>query len=253
MIWHIIETGHQCAAFNMAFDEAALTLQTDVNAPLLRLYGWQPPAVTFGYGQDWDTVVDHDACARQGVDIVRRLTGGGAVFHEHEITYSLIAPATFMGDDITESFRNVSSALIAGLRRLGLEAVFAPINDVLVNDKKINGNAQVRRRGLVLQHGTILMRADREKMYSLLRVPDGKWKPKRLARAADRVTDLETELKHTVTFEQATAALADGFTEWLDAPPDPFQPNGEFNNCVKFLANEKYSTIMWNKDRLHKE
>ena len=233
----------------MAFDEAALTLRTPDDAPLLRLYGWCPPAITFGYAQNWETVADHDACERHEVDVVRRLTGGGAVYHEHEITYSLIAPAVFLGEDITDSFRNVSRALIAGLRRLGLEAVFAPINDVLANEKKINGNAQVRRRGLVLQHGTILLRADREKMFALLRVPDDKWKPKRLARAADRVTDLTTELKRPVTYDELAAALTAGFTEWIGAPPEPFQPDGEFNKCIEILEKEKYSTINWNRDR----
>ncbi len=107
----------------------------------------------------------------KGIDVVRRRTGGGAVYHdEHgEITYSLIAPEGLFSKDIRASYRDICGCIIEGLASLGIAAEFRPINDVTVNGRKISGSAQTRRQGILTQHGTVLYAIDRDTMFSVLR------------------------------------------------------------------------------------
>lgn len=248
MNFSLYTTGRQPAAANMALDQALLELHArGTIGPVLRLYGWDPSALTIGYSQHWSEDVDQDACARQGVPVVRRTTGGGAVFHDNEITYSLVAPAALLGENILESFRNVSRALVAALRILGLDAEFAPLNDITVNGKKISGNAQVRHKGSILQHGTILLGLDLDKMFSLLRVPDAKLKRKNLAAARDRVTSAQQELGRPVLFEDAAAAMTAGFSEWAGAALSPFDPPAELADMAWEIQQSKFDAAQWNQ------
>ena len=121
-----------------------------------------PPTVTLGYFQGLSDEVDREACVRGGVDIVRRVTGGGAVFHDAELTYSIVLPEThpLARPGILDSYRVLCAGIVEGLSLLGLKGEFVPLNDVLVGGKKISGNAQTRKRGCMLQHGTILLDVD---------------------------------------------------------------------------------------------
>jgi lipoate-protein ligase A len=247
--WHILETGLNPGAFNMALDEALLTRVAEgALGPVVRLYGWSPPAVTIGYTQQYGAAVDADACARLGLPVLRRITGGGAVLHEHEITYSVAAPAALLRGDVAASFARVAEALAAGLRTLGVAAEFAPINDVLVNGKKISGNAQVRRRGAILQHGTVLLRADTQKMFEILRVPESKLKRRNIENPGDRITTLENELGRSVAFDEAAAALRAGFEEWIGAPLPVLIPDEETLGIAKIIEKNKYMSHEWNRD-----
>ena len=193
------------AATNMAIDEAILRgVQEATSPPTLRLYGWQPPAISLGYFQGLHIEVDTEACQKQGVDIVRRITGGGAVLHEDEVTYSIIAPESWFSSDITEAYRDICGLVIQPLIDLGLPARFAPINDILVDQQKISGNAQTRKRGVLLQHGTILCSVDVDKMFSLLKVDDTKMQDKLVRSVKKRVTSLKD---HNITREDFLRAM----------------------------------------------
>ena len=185
--FRLIEDEAQPAAVNMATDEAIMLSGT----PTLRLYSWKPPAISLGYFQSLAQEIDAEKCKELGVDIVRRITGGGAVFHEHELTYSFICSEDYVPKDIIASYELICGAVAAALQSIGVDAKFAPVNDMVVDEKKISGSAQTRKKGMVLQHGTILLRVDIEKMFSLLLVPDEKIKDKMIAAASDRVTSLE--------------------------------------------------------------
>src|SRR3989338_6585891 len=129
-------------------------------------------AVSIGYFQSLEKEVRLHECEMLGVDVVRRRTGGGAVYHDTrgEITYSVIAPAELFPKDIIESYRVICGWIIDAFALLGLKAEFKPINDIILEGKKVSGNAQTRRNGILLQHGTILYDLDVKKMFTVLNV-----------------------------------------------------------------------------------
>lgn len=232
-----LETGANPAAYNMGLDE---TLMQGVKAgePVLRFYQWKPPAVSIGTFQKIEDEVDREACARQGVDVVRRITGGGAVFHDAELTYSFISRE--YPPNIIESYKWVCGGIIRGLDKLGIEARFAPINDVLVGAKKVSGNAQTRKKGVLLQHGTLLLDVDAEKMFSLLKVPDEKMKGKMISSVKERVVALSKP------YQEASWALQKGFAEALGGTLAS-GPVTEWEEVeARRLAKEKYSAREWN-------
>lgn len=171
MMWRLLPFTAERGAMNMAIDEAvAEFVGLGVSPPTIRFYSWSPGAVTIGCFQSTEEA-DVDACSRLGVDLVRRRTGGGAVYHDPqgEITYSIIAPERLFGHDIQASYRQVCGHVIDALRLLGIGSRFRPVNDIEVEGRKISGSAQTRRGGVFLQHGTLLLSLDAEKMFSLLR------------------------------------------------------------------------------------
>lgn len=208
-IFHVIPYQTYDAFTNMAIDEMLLFQGT----PTIRFYTWQPSAVSIGYFQSVNEEVNLLECERQGVDVVRRITGGGAVYHDHygELTYSFICPHNMVPQNIMESYRLICSAIAEGLGTLGIAAQHAGINDIVVNGKKISGSAQTRRQGIVLQHGTILLRVNVEKMFSLLNVCAEKISDKQISSVKERVTSIEKEIKH-FTRDEVRNAILKGFS-----------------------------------------
>jgi lipoate-protein ligase A len=210
--WRLIVDSARDAFSNMAIDKAILFAGKQ---PTVRFYSWQPAAVSIGCFQSLLLEVDTLKCREQNIDVVRRITGGGAVFHDKELTYSIVLREKnkFLPGNLLVSYEKICSAVIAGLSVLGLRAEYAPLNDILVNGKKVSGCAQTRRNKGVLQHGTMIMGVDVEKMFSLLRVPDEKIRGKMIASAKERVTSIEKELGRIVSFAEAAAALKKGFEQ----------------------------------------
>src|SRR5437870_3342909 len=126
----VLETGSNRAALNMALDEAVMENVGEV--PVLRIYGWRPAAVSVGYFQSMKEEVDLEKCRQLGVDIVRRLTGGGAVLHESELTYSLITRQ--YPKNIMESYSWICDAVVMSINRLGFNEFFVLLNDIIVNE-----------------------------------------------------------------------------------------------------------------------
>jgi len=180
MTWRWIAYGPADGATQMATDRAVLESAGDLGTPTMRVYGWRPFCISLGYHQDAETL-DLERCAEDGVDVVRRPTGGRAVLHAEELTYSLVFPkdhAAVRGS-IGEVYRRVSEGLAAGLRRQGIPAVLekraldlqshyrttesvscfsaAARHEILVEGKKLVGSAQRRTEWGVLQHGSILL------------------------------------------------------------------------------------------------
>ncbi|UCD93249.1 MAG: lipoate--protein ligase family protein [Methanobacteriota archaeon] len=252
MMTRLLRTGHLSAAVNMAIDEIVLHRVASGQAPpTFRLYGWKPPAVSIGYFQSLAEEVDLEVCKECGVDIVRRITGGGAVFHDAEVTYSTIVPQNWeaIPESIPDSYQFICNGIIEGLKDLGVKASFQGLNDIAVGGKKISGNAQTRRKGVVLQHGTILIDVDPEKMFSLLRVPSEKTRKKLIKSARERVTGLNDVVDEPADFEDVVSALAVGFEKTLALRFDREQlADREIEEAEK-LADEKYATSDWNHMR----
>lgn len=223
MAWRFLDTGDGDAYWNMALDEAILTLRAEDKVPAtLRVYSWKPSAVSIGYFQSLEEEVDLVACKDLGVDVVRRVTGGGAVYHEWggELTYSLVASegelkAKRFFEDIQGSYKVICEAVVEGLRKLGVDAEFKPINDIVVKGKKISGNAQTRRRGVILQHGTILLKTDIPTMFRVLKVSKEKVSDKAIKAVEDRVTTIYREVSSHITLNDIKEALRRGFADYF--------------------------------------
>jgi len=212
------------------------------------LFAWSPPAVSIGFFQGIEQEVDLEKCKNLGVDVVRRITGGGAVFHDHEITYSFFVDesCSLVSRDIMESYWQICGGVIEGLRKIGLDAEFVPVNDIVVNGKKISGNAQTRKNGIVLQHGTILLDVNPERMFSVLNVPNEKIKDKMIEAVENRVTSLKKELGREPEDNSIQRALVSGFKESLGLE----LTQGELTESERKDADElyetKYLTKKWN-------
>jgi lipoate---protein ligase len=246
--FRLLETGAGEAFFNMGLDEAILgSVSAKLRLPTLRLYGWKPAAISIGYFQGARDEVDVGACRLQGVDLVRRVTGGGAVFHADEVTYSIVVPEghALAPGSILESYGLICAGVVAGLKNLGLDAEFAPINDLVCGGRKISGNAQTRRLGCLLQHGTILLKVDVDRMFSLLKVPKEKALGRMISDAKARVTSLEEKLGRTVGFDEVREALASGFASALGLDLMPETPAADELALAQKLAAEKFSTEAW--------
>lgn len=213
-MWRVIGLNAYSAAENMAIDEAISSLVKEGKSPpTMRFYRWSPGAVTIGCFQCVGDEVDLDACRRLGIDFVRRATGGGAVYHDPsgEITYSVIAPESLFSNDIRESYRDICSNIVRSLASLGIDASFRPINDVIVGGRKVSGSAQMRRQGVLTQHGTILYGLDRNTMFSVLKPSKLKLSDKPAASFGDGIACIH-ELCGA-SMEELYDALLKGFTE----------------------------------------
>jgi lipoate-protein ligase A len=248
-LFRLLDTGSGRGAYNMALDEALLETVASGGVPVLRFYAWSPPAVSIGYFQGLEEEVNLEACGRRGIDVVRRISGGGAVFHDAEITYSLIMPVRhpLAGDSIMGSYERLCSGVTAGLGLLGIDAAFAPINDIVARGGKVSGNAQTRRQGCVLQHGTVLLDADPELMFSLLKVPPEKMQGKPAGDVKSRVIGLYALLGRNIPFDEARNALAHGFRNALslDYSPGPSRPSPAEEARAAVLVREKFGSEAW--------
>ena len=184
--------GPASGAWNMAVDEAILGAVAEGRAPLtLRFYRWRPACLSLGYFQA-AAVVDAKACEERGVDVVRRPTGGRAILHGDELTYSVTLPLSALGRSLTvsASYQRLSQALLEGLRTAGFPVTVAvataararpgpacfdepATHELLLHGKKVVGSAQVRRFGAVLQHGSILVSPQVAETLACLSVPVG--------------------------------------------------------------------------------
>lgn len=246
--FRLLKTGHADAAFNMGLDEAILeSVSAGRVPPTLRFYGWTPSAVSIGYFQGLHEEVDVAACAERGVHVVRRITGGGAVFHQAELTYSIVVPEghPLAPASIMESYRGLCGAIVSSLALLGVEASFAPINDILSGGRKISGNAQTRKRRCLLQHGTILLDVDVDTMFDLLRVPSEKAKGKLIQDVKARVTSLSAILGRPVSFAEVEDALERGLQAALDLSLRTEAPTAVELDRAGTIAAEKFADPSW--------
>jgi lipoate---protein ligase len=250
--WRLLTHGSNTASTNMAIDRAILEAhKQNLVPPTIRFYSWSPPAVSIGYFQSLTAEVDLEACKRYGVDVVRRITGGGAVYHDKELTYSIVIaekhPAIPL--NIIQSYERICNALVRSFDHLGIKSTFAPINDIVVNGKKISGNAQTRKDGVVLQHGTILLDVDVETMFSLLKIPNEKLKDKLITDAKQRVTSLHQVLGRNILFDEVASALACGFQDEFQIALSPGSLTTSEQHDTRRYKHEYFTQPQWNHRR----
>jgi len=250
--WRLLQTGFNKAFANMAIDEAVLiNCSRGKVPPTVRFYGWSPPAISIGYFQSLDEEVDLDFCEKIGVDYVRRITGGGAVFHDKELTYSIVIPESHQSvpKNIMESYGRICGAVIRGLGFLGIESSYAPINDIVVDGRKISGNAQTRKMRTVLQHGTVLMDVDVDRMFSLLIVPSEKIRDKLISDVKQRITSIKNVLDKEIAFDDVASSMKKGFEEEFDVElVEGTLTSGE-TAMAKKIEKDRFLSKDWNHRR----
>ena len=207
--WRLIDTGLLPGARNMAIDEALLAcFEPGESSPALRLYGWSPPAFSYGRFQNPEEIIDLDRCRADGIQVVQRITGGGVIYHANELTYSLVCPTDFSSasGSVKDAFFRLTSFLLSFYKNLGLPAChavehyseskrfgertplcFAGIEscDILISGRKIGGNAQRRLKQVIFQHGSIPLQQMAAKGNSYLLKPDNE--------IAEKTTALESQ------------------------------------------------------------
>ena len=262
--WRLIVQGEADGATNMAMDEALLTAMAEgASPPTLRLYAWSPPCLSLGRNQPLADV-DLEACRSAGVDVVRRPTGGWAILHTDELTYSLTLPQddARAAGGVLESYRCLSEGLLAGLRRLGVEAVQAlgqqkppggltaicfeaPSDyEITAAGRKLIGSAQWRARGGVLQHGTLPLCGDLARIASCLAIPEAEREVQRRCLRARAIT-LEEALGRTIAFSEVARALSDGFALALNVTLIPGGLTAQERVVAAELRSSRYATPGW--------
>jgi lipoate-protein ligase A len=230
-LWRYIDSGKNIGAYNMAVDEELLArAQAGDRVPVLRFYGWDPPAVSLGRFQKIEEAVDSEACRQRGFDIVRRITGGRAVLHRHELTYSVISRIDnpLFPPNVHGTYKVIAEGLLAGLRNLGISgeivsrtsrhahlveagakdpACFSSPSwyEIVVNGKKIVGSAQRRLSHAFLQHGSILI--DYDPLLEAAVIPGGG--------TSCGITSIQKELSGSIPPGELKRALQQGFQSQL--------------------------------------
>ena len=221
--WRLLPLATNSAFMNMAVDEAILNARIEGEVSnTLRFYRSQPSAVSVGKNQNPESEVYLDACKNLGVDVVRRISGGGTVYHdfEGEVTYSVIAKTSDLGTaDITTVYAKIYQTIQSALATLGINADFSTGDakncpNMTVKGKKISGSSQAITRGIVLQHGTVLRSVDLPKMFTLLKLRDLSCS-QALDIAKRKITSVENEVGHSVAPEAVTEALEKAFVSIL--------------------------------------
>jgi lipoate-protein ligase A len=224
--WQLIVDGAIDGIRNMAID-AALLEEVQQSARLrtiVRFYGWRRPAISLGRNQNAETAVDGEYCGANGIDIVRRPTGGRAVLHDDELTYAVISnDSSFFGGTIYGNYRRVSEALCIGYNTLGVPAILAPETrkishagsadppcfispsryELMAGGRKIAGSAQRRVRGSFLQHGSMPITCNREALARATRMSDASVLEHEMAGIAEFVTERPAPAALTGAFIRA--------------------------------------------------
>jgi len=253
--WRLLQLCTNDASTNMAIDEAITTARTDDTVPnTLRLYRWKPSTVSVGRFQDVFDWVHVENCRLYGVDIVRRMSGGGTVYHDSlgEITYSVVMKEKDFGTtDVIQAYNKICNGLIEATRILGVDADFSPGDprncpNLVVAGKKISGSAQYHKGGVLLQHGTFLLDVDLKKMFAYLRVPGAKSISSVACAAEEKITSLKKECNSDCGVQEACEALVDGFQKALGMKLTEGSLTERELQFASNLKEEKYSQDSWN-------
>jgi lipoate-protein ligase A len=261
--WRFIDTGVNNGFFNMAIDESMLDAHLrDLVPPTLRVYRWSPPALSLGYFQSLEKDVSQEKCSELGIDVVRRLTGGRAVFHHNELTYSIVTSEKYgLPEAVEQSYKFLCEGLVAAYRTLGLEvslvsqdrgissaACFtnAGSADLTFQGRKIAGSAQRRKGDTILQHGSLPISLDPQLFSSILKFPSASVRDRVLTAFTEKVTSISEVLGNPIGWQELKEALFEGFQQALNINfyVDTLTP--EEIELSDQLAKDKYNTLAWN-------
>jgi lipoate-protein ligase A len=265
--WRLLKTKPATGPWNMAFDEALIRSVGEMGQlPTIRLYAWDPPCISLGYAQSASDI-DLKRMEHYKYDLVRRPSGGRAILHTSEITYSVAAPndEARLSGGIIESYRRISEALVTALKLLGVNAqadnVYeipddvdkkgpicfeVPSNyEITYQKKKLLGSAQVRRKEGILQHGTLPLNGDLSRIVDVLNLPDETRRKRTKEKMLTRATNLEAILNRQIHWEEASLALEKAFRSSLNLDFIPSEPTDFEMAETERLLSEKYLNDEW--------
>jgi lipoate-protein ligase A len=259
----IVDTGARTGAENMALDEAIMeAVAAGDSPPTLRFYQWAPPCLSLGKRQLLDGV-DPVACHADGVDVVRRATGGWAILHTDELTYSV----ALRPDDprvsgaILDTYRTLSQGLIAGLRLLGTDAEMNPVipggaqntsaacfevpsaYEITLGGRKLIGSAQTRPAGKVLQHGSLPLYGDIARVARYLTFASEQERQALATHLRERATTLSDALGRSAPFSETAQAMACGFAEALNVDLAPGAPSANEMAAARRIQKHKMAEL----------
>lgn len=269
--WYFINSGACRPSFNMALDEALLDWHSEgLLPPIVRFYGWTPATLSIGYFQQVKKEINMEEVKKHNLGFVRRPTGGRGVLHEHELTYSIIVSEDYpnMPVTVTEAYRVLSEGLLIGFQNLGLDAYFSiPDTDekktdlkkprsavcfdapswyeLVVEGKKVAGSAQTRQKGVILQHGAILLDLDEDKLVSLFNYPSEAVKARVRRGLPEKAVAINRLREIPATMDECVAAFKNGFEEGLDVNLEPYSLTNEQIEYVEALEKRRYAHDDW--------
>ncbi len=269
MIWRFLSFKRFNAFENMAIDEAIFreNQRTD-STPTLRFYSWSPPSVSLGYFQAARKEVNVEACRTYSVDIVRRPTGGKAVLHENDLTYAVIASEhnPLFPPDILGTYKVISDCIAGGLAELGIEAEMEDSGrsyqddslkaacfsspsryELLAKRKKICGSAQLRSKGIFLQHGSILLDFNPAKTCALL-LPEEGDRSRQTEKLRRSVTSIYEQVGAPVPVENICRVMKKSFEKVLYIKLVEGCLTAHEESLKLRLMNDKYMTDRWNME-----
>lgn len=270
--WYFINSGPCSPSYNMALDEALLDLHsTGEIPPVIRFYEWNPATLSIGYFQSAEKDVNIQAIKEQNLGFVRRPTGGRAVLHESELTYSIIVSEQYpnMPATVTEAYRVLSEGLLIGFQNLGLNAYFSIPDteekladlkkpksavcfdapswyELVVEGKKVAGSAQTRQKGVILQHGAILLDLDEDKLLSVFNFSSEEAKERMRKKLPEKAVAINRLTDRQITIPQCVESFKIGFEKALDIELVPYELTEKQLQYVKMLEETKYSNDEWN-------
>lgn len=276
--WRLLDSGPLDGAMNMAIDEALLQacITGQPGFPSLRLFAWREPTLSIGIMQGLEEDVNLNTISSLHIPLVRRPTGGRAVLHEFELTYSIVGSERdpLLSGNVVESYRKISGALVAALEYLGLQAELAPAGahraanhraascfeepadyEVSINGRKVIGSAQARRHGCILQQGSILLGLDVDKLVSVLKFDSEAAREVAAQRLGRRMTSVGAALDLPQPLDYATMAqaLRIGFSQTMDVTLSDGELTAEERAAAEQLRAEKYANDEWTLLRLDEQ
>ncbi|WP_436853957.1 lipoate--protein ligase family protein [Staphylococcus caeli] len=269
--WNFINTGSKDPFYNMAFDEALLNFvaRGEID-PVIRFYTWDPATLSIGYFQRLTKEIDIAKVEEKGYGLVRRQTGGRGVLHDKELTYSVIVPESHpnMPSTVTEAYRVISEGLLEGFKHLGFDASFAiprskeereklkqPRSavcfdapswyELVVEGRKIAGSAQVRQKGVILQHGSLLQDVDIDDLFDMFIFKNERLKDKMKQAFVEKAVAINDISDRHITIEEMEEAFEIGFKKGLNINFKPLELTDQQQQEVDELI-EKYKSHEWN-------
>lgn len=263
--WGFIDTGFNSASVNMALDEKLLNWHNRGKIPpTLRFYGWSKPSLSVGHFQNAEKAIHFSNIQKHGCEFVRRLTGGSAVLHDDELTYSIVISEDkdYIPTSIQAAYYVLSKGVLAGYKQLGIEADYATpekqtertdvcfekpaFYEMLVDGKKISGNAQTRQQGVLLQHGSIPMSINKDMLFDLFKFPTESIRETKRNAFPKKATTINEITKKQHTYDDLKEAFQKGFQTELDIEVTPLKLSDSQWSEVLELAKSKYSQEEWN-------